>query len=100
VRFDGSANGQQNEQGGIVSRVVRLLKFVPTLLHITTLELDISRLGGRVTRTQLKKLVVEEVDHKRWIFNPVVEAIRDRLTSELGSTTTGCSDPSGTYRLH
>jgi hypothetical protein len=41
VRLDGSANGQQNGQGGIVSRVVRLLKFVPTLLlvcaSITTL---------------------------------------------------------------
>jgi len=51
--------------------------------RVATLELDISRLGGRVTRTQLKKLVVEEVDHKRWIFNPVVEAIRDRLASDL-----------------
>lgn len=48
-----------------------------------TLEVDISRLGGRVTREQLKNLVVQEIEHKRWVFNPLVEAMRAELEQEL-----------------
>jgi hypothetical protein len=50
---------------------------------VSTLEVDISRLGGVVTREQLKDLVVREIDHKTWVFNPHVEALRKNLEKEL-----------------
>lgn len=50
---------------------------------IPTLELDFSQLGGRVTQGQLKELVVREVENKRWVFNPLVEAMRAQLAQEL-----------------
>lgn len=48
-----------------------------------TLEIDLSMAGGRVNRDELRRLVVDEVAIKRWLFHPNVEAERNALTSKL-----------------
>jgi hypothetical protein len=37
------------------------------------LEIDISRMGGTVTRDELTRLVIDEVAGKRWLHHPVIE---------------------------
>ncbi|NKI93913.1 hypothetical protein [Rhizobacter sp. SG703] len=48
-----------------------------------TLEIDLSLAGGRVNRDELRRLVVEEVATKRWLFHPDVEWQRSALLSKL-----------------
>jgi hypothetical protein len=40
------------------------------------LEIDISRMGGAVTRDELTRLVLDEVAGKRWLHHPVIEEER------------------------
>lgn len=40
---------------------------------IPTLEIDVSRMGGRVTLDEFKSLIVHEVAAKRWLYHPWVE---------------------------
>jgi hypothetical protein len=47
------------------------------------LEIDLSLAGGRVTRDELRQLVVEEVATKRWLFHPDQEEQRFALLSRL-----------------
>lgn len=47
------------------------------------LEIDLSLAGGRVTREELKRLVVEEVATKRWLYHPEVEEKREALVLQL-----------------
>lgn len=37
------------------------------------LEIDISRMGGSVTRDEFTRLVLDEVAGKRWLYHPVIE---------------------------
>lgn len=48
-----------------------------------TLEIDLSLAGGRVNRDELKRLVVDEVATKRWLFNPDLEWQRSALLARL-----------------
>lgn len=48
-----------------------------------TLEIDLSLAGGRVNRDELKRLVVDEVATKRWLFNPDLEWQRSVLQGRL-----------------
>lgn len=43
------------------------------------LEIDISRMGGTVTRDELTRLVLGEVAGKRWLHHPVIEEERAHL---------------------
>ena len=43
------------------------------------LEIDISRMGGTVTRDELTRLVLDEVAGKRWLYHPVIEEERVQL---------------------
>lgn len=43
------------------------------------LEIDISRMGGTVTRDELTRLVLDEVAGKRWLHHPVIEEERAHL---------------------
>lgn len=43
------------------------------------LEIDISRMGGTVTRDELTRLVLNEVAGKRWLHHPVIEEERAHL---------------------
>jgi len=51
------------------------------------LEIDIGRMGGRVTRAELEKLVVNEVAGKRWLFHPhsgqLLRDLEQQLDQEL-----------------
>lgn len=49
------------------------------------LEIDLSRAGGRVTRDELRQLVVDELVTKRWLFHPEVEQQRVTLLEQLQS---------------
>lgn len=52
-------------------------------LGLPVLEIDIGRMGGTVTREELKRLVVDEVAGKRWLFHPAIARERDRLVAEM-----------------
>lgn len=43
------------------------------------LEIDFSRTGGRVNRDQLKRLVIDELSLKRWLYNPLLEEQQAQL---------------------
>lgn len=51
------------------------------------LEIDIGRMGGRVTRAELEKLVVNEVAGKRWLYHPqsgqLLQDLEQQLDQEL-----------------
>lgn len=47
------------------------------------LEIDLSRAGGRVTREELRRLIVDEVATKRWLHHPEVEEQRTALRMQL-----------------
>ncbi len=47
------------------------------------LEIDISRMGGSVTRDEFTRLVIDEVAGKRWLYHPILEEERSRLISVL-----------------
>lgn len=48
-------------------------------LGLPVLEVDISRMGGTVTRGELTRLVLDEVAGKRWLHHPVIEEERAHL---------------------
>jgi len=50
-----------------------------------TLEIDLSLLGGRVTRQELETLVVSEMRLKRWLYHPGLEGRRQQLRSEMAA---------------
>lgn len=52
-------------------------------VNLPTLEIDISRMGGRITREQLALLVIEEVAGKVWLHHPEFEAQRQALFREV-----------------
>jgi hypothetical protein len=47
------------------------------------LEINLSRFGGRVTRTELKNLVVRQLAGKSWIFNPLMSEKWRELNQEV-----------------
>lgn len=47
------------------------------------LEIDLSLAGGRVTREELRRLVVEELATKRWLYHPEAEEQREKLLQQL-----------------
>jgi hypothetical protein len=51
--------------------------------NAAALEIDLSLAGGRVTREELRKLVVEEVATKQWLNFPELNFQRDRLQRKL-----------------
>ncbi|MFX1689708.1 hypothetical protein PWR05_35140 [Paraburkholderia sp. A2RI-6] len=52
-------------------------------LGIPVLEIDLSTLGGTVSRDEFTRLIVDEVVAKRWIFHPAIEEERTRYHDEL-----------------
>lgn len=50
---------------------------------VATLEIDLSLAGGRVTRDELARLVVEELPLKRWLFHPEREEKRHELQAAV-----------------
>lgn len=52
-------------------------------LYIPAMEIDIGRMGGVVTRSELTRLVVEEVAGKRWLFHPVLTEEHGTLMLEM-----------------
>ena len=51
--------------------------------NMPTLEIDIGRMGGLITRDELVKLVVDELVAKRWLHHPKAEAEAGRLSVEI-----------------
>lgn len=52
-------------------------------VNLPTLEIDMSRFGGRITRKQLTDIVVDDVAGKVWLHHPVMEERRRALQAEL-----------------
>lgn len=50
---------------------------------MATIEVDLRSLAGRITRTELRELVVRGEHLKSWAFHPDFEAIQARLDSEV-----------------
>lgn len=59
-------------------RVERLESF-----GFPVLEIDISRMGGVVTKEEFKRLVVDEVAAKRWLYHPTIEVERQHLVAMM-----------------
>ncbi len=68
------------------ARLARILE-----VGLPTLEIDLSRLGGKVTETEFTRLILEEVAGKRWLHHPAIEAERSRLHAEW--TVVGAERP-------
>lgn len=47
------------------------------------LEIDISRMGGMVTRDELTRLVIDEVAGKRWLYHPTLDEENARLITAM-----------------
>jgi len=52
-------------------------------LNIATLEIDLSKLGGRLTREALSDLVVHQTLGKRWVHHPIFSIKEQRLNAVL-----------------
>lgn len=50
---------------------------------VSAIEIDVGRMGGRVTRTELERLVIAEVAAKRWLFHPRRDEIVAHLLAEI-----------------
>ena len=49
----------------------------------SNLEIDLSLAGGKVTRGELRQLVIDELATKRWLFHPEAERQRVAVLGEL-----------------
>ncbi len=63
------------------------------------LEIDFGRTGGWVNRDELKRLVVEEVVLKRWLFNPLLEEQRTALLAKLTAQAAAEAAALGAHQL-
>lgn len=52
-------------------------------LNVATLEIDLSKLGGRLTREALSDLVVDQILGKRWVHHPIFPIKQQRLKTLL-----------------
>lgn len=52
---------------------------------VAALEIDLSLTGGRVTRSELYRLVVHEVIVKRWLHYPDLDSVRANLQAQMRS---------------
>jgi len=52
-------------------------------LGIAAIEIDLSRTGGRVTRPELRQIVVEGLQTKRWLHPPNMTAVEDLLRGQM-----------------
>ena len=50
---------------------------------VAALEIDLSMTGGRVTRSELHRLVVNEVSVKRWLHYPDLDTVRASLQVQM-----------------
>lgn len=73
-------------------------------LGISCLEIDLAGIGYDLPRKELEEIVVDGVDHKRWLYNvDAAEKIRKRptperpATGEIGENTYVSDDNSATY---
>lgn len=51
--------------------------------NLPTLEIDIRQLGGKVSRSEYARLVVDEVAGKRWLYHPAEVLLRQRAAVTL-----------------
>lgn len=51
--------------------------------NLPTLEIDIRQLGGKVSRVEYARLVVDEVAGKRWLYHPAEVLLRQRAAVTL-----------------
>jgi len=52
-------------------------------INLPTLEIDLSRLGGRITQNDLRDLVVNQTIGKRWVHHPIFPIKARTLDAEL-----------------
>lgn len=50
---------------------------------LAALEIDLSLTGGRVTRSELQRIVVHELSFKSWLHYPDLPAIRQKLQDQM-----------------
>jgi len=51
--------------------------------NLLALEIDLSKACGRMSRSDLTKLVIDELDGKRWLHHPGIERCRQKLLEEI-----------------
>lgn len=50
-----------------------------------TVEIDLSRVGGLMSRAELKELVINDVECKRWLCHPRADTLQQELESEANA---------------
>lgn len=60
---------------------------------LPVLELDLSRLGGTLTKEDFIQLLVEEEAGKRWVYHPWLESENARLAAELAQLLAALNKP-------
>lgn len=50
-----------------------------------TVEIDLSRVGGLMSRAELKELVINDVECKRWLCHPRTDTLQQELESEANA---------------
>lgn len=53
--------------------------------NLPALEIDLSNSGGLVSRAELKSIVIERLEHKRWLHHPELTENLARLDGEVAS---------------
>lgn len=52
-------------------------------LGVPTLEINLGKMGGKLTHPEFVKLVVDDVVGKHWVYHPAQNSLRQRLEAEL-----------------
>ncbi|WP_429481846.1 hypothetical protein [Paraburkholderia youngii] len=68
-------------------------------VNLPALEIDLSRLGGKVTEGEFARLIVEEMAGKRWLHHPAIEAERSRLRAQWAASGTAHTAPRSATHL-
>lgn len=51
---------------------------------IRAIEIDLSKVDYTITKEELRKLVIDKVDNKKWLSNPDAVSVKQKLKSKLG----------------
>lgn len=49
------------------------------------IEIDLSRVGGLITRSELRRLVIEDLEFKRWLFHPKAAQCQQEIEADADS---------------
>ncbi len=55
------------------------------LRNVPALEIDLSRVGGKISRSELRDLVIENIEVKNWLCHPVANQIQQEIDKAVAA---------------